>query len=52
MTGPAAAGPAEKPVVEVRYLFVRMIATKTPIVSGVSFDVAEKQTMGLVGESG
>jgi peptide/nickel transport system ATP-binding protein len=52
MTGPAAAGPAEKPVVEVRDLSVRMIATKTPIVSGVSFDVAEKQTMGLVGESG
>ncbi len=47
-----AAGPAEKPVVEVRDLSVRMIATKTPIVSGVSFDVAEKQTMGLVGESG
>ena len=52
MTGPAAAGPAEKLVVEVRDLSVRMIATKTPIVSGVSFDVAEKQTMGLVGESG
>jgi peptide/nickel transport system ATP-binding protein len=51
MTGPAA-GPAQKPVVEVRDLSVRMIATKTPIVSGVSFDVAEKQTMGLVGESG
>jgi peptide/nickel transport system ATP-binding protein len=52
MNGPAAAGPAETPVVEVRDLSVRMIATKTPIVSGVSFDVAEKQTMGLVGESG
>jgi peptide/nickel transport system ATP-binding protein len=52
MTGPAAAGAAEKPVVEVRDLSVRMVATKTPIVSGVSFDVAEKQTMGLVGESG
>jgi peptide/nickel transport system ATP-binding protein len=41
-----------KTVVEVRDLSVRMIATKTPIVTGVSFDVAERQTMGLVGESG
>jgi peptide/nickel transport system ATP-binding protein len=47
---PAAA--TEKPVVEVRDLSVRMVATKTPIISGVSFDVAERQTMGLVGESG
>jgi peptide/nickel transport system ATP-binding protein len=51
MNGSAAA-PAEQPVVEVRDLSVRMISTKTPIVSGVSFDVAERQTLGLVGESG
>jgi peptide/nickel transport system ATP-binding protein len=44
--------PGAKAVVEVRDLSVRMIATKTPIVTGVSFDVAERQTMGLVGESG
>ncbi len=49
MNAPDAGG---KTVVEVRDLSVRMIATKTPIVSGVSFDVAERQTMGLVGESG
>jgi peptide/nickel transport system ATP-binding protein len=49
MNAPEAGG---KTVVEVRDLSVRMIATKTPIVSGVSFDVAERQTMGLVGESG
>ena len=42
----------EKTVVEVRDLSVRMIETKTPIVTGISFDVAERQTMGLVGESG
>ncbi len=50
MSPVAAAG--EKTVVEVRDLSVRMIATKTPIVTGISFDVAERQTMGLVGESG
>jgi peptide/nickel transport system ATP-binding protein len=49
MNAPAA---GDKTVVEVRDLSVRMIATKTPIVTGVSFDVAERQTMGLVGESG
>jgi peptide/nickel transport system ATP-binding protein len=49
MNAPEAGG---KTVVEVRDLSVRMIATKTPIVTGVSFDVAERQTMGLVGESG
>jgi peptide/nickel transport system ATP-binding protein len=48
----AVATVAETTVVEVRDLSVRMIATKTPIVTGVSFDVAERQTMGLVGESG
>ena len=51
MSSPSA-GPGETTVVEVRDLSVRMIATKTPIVTGVSFDVAERQTMGLVGESG
>lgn len=51
MSSPVEA-PGERTVVEVRDLSVRMIATKTPIVTGVSFDVAERQTMGLVGESG
>ena len=40
------------PVVAVRDLSVRMIGTGTPIVTGVSFDVAERETLGLVGESG
>jgi peptide/nickel transport system ATP-binding protein len=40
------------PAVRVEDLSVRIAATKVPIVSSVSFEVNQNQTMGLVGESG
>ncbi|MBS1887447.1 MAG: ABC transporter ATP-binding protein [Actinobacteria bacterium] len=48
----AANGAGARPAVEVRDLCVSMIGSGVPIVSGVSFDVAERETLGLVGESG
>jgi peptide/nickel transport system ATP-binding protein len=46
------ATPAAGPAVEVTDLTVRMISSKVPIVSDVSFTVDEQQTLGIVGESG
>jgi peptide/nickel transport system ATP-binding protein len=48
----AADGAATRPAVEVRDLCVSMRDSDVPIISGISFDVAEKETLGLVGESG
>jgi ABC-type glutathione transport system ATPase component len=48
----SAANGASPAAVEVRDLCVSMVGSGVPIVSGVSFDVAEKETLGLVGESG
>jgi peptide/nickel transport system ATP-binding protein len=48
----SAANGAAPAAVEVRDLCVSMVGSGVPIVSGVSFDVAEKETLGLVGESG